>query len=107
MPARLIAGLQSDNLFQLQRLLIHFRETHLPAQRGQLTFALDQFLTQMEAILAEGTDKSSVIFDVTALASDPADPIALRLFKWRKRLQHHHRPNTPCQRGRAPFSIGC
>ena len=85
---RLISGVQSDTLFQLGRLLKHFHETHLPAQQGQMAYALDQLISQIEVAIAECADESPVVYDMAALAPDPADPRSLRLFKWRKRLRH-------------------
>lgn len=84
---RLIAGVQSDSLFQLRRLLLQYQETHLPAQEAQWTDTLDRFLLRMESIIAEASEESPVIFDPNALAGDPEDTLLIRLYKWQKRLQ--------------------
>ncbi len=84
---RAIAKMQGDLFFQFTRLISEFKQSSLGNQKDMLDEAVSSLTFRLEGYWQELPDKIITLHPPDAISSQPGDQIAVKWFKWAKRLE--------------------
>lgn len=92
---RTVSKMQGDLFFQYNRIITEFKQVALPTQRDILEEAIRASRTNFRELWQALPEKLPVVHEPEELIARPGDRMALRWFKWRKKMMCRWRKQSP------------